>query len=202
MGPSLFFYLFSYRAFPGPYPTCPLHSCKGSWSHLSPWKFEGWPLEVFGQKEFQLWPPECHQPLSGSCSAGEILPFTGSFSNRRHAGIVRAQLPFLARSREAGVCPECLRAAGAGGRDEVMALAGLQGHSHSAYCCFQQSHICFQHLGKFMLPFNGKKRNPYAHFNLQLVLHFSWFGWDIIYANQSTCFGKKKEEKWLLREKR
>lgn len=30
------------------------------------------------------------------------------------------------------MCPECLRAAGAGGRDEVMALAGIQGHSHSA----------------------------------------------------------------------
>lgn len=30
------------------------------------------------------------------------------------------------------MCPECLRAAGAGGRDEVMAPAGIQGHSHSA----------------------------------------------------------------------
>lgn len=68
-----------------------------------------------------------------------------------------------------------------------------------SYCCFQRSHICFQHLGKFTWPFNGNKRDPRAYIwtrrcNLLLVLHFSWFGWDIIYANQSTCFGKKRRK--------
>lgn len=134
MGPALFLNSFSYTAFPCPYSNCPLHSCKGSWSHLSPSKkkygdvwtgdvwTEGIPIQAPGAPSAAVW----------SCSGSKIPPFMGSFSNRRHAGIVRAQLPFLARSREAGVCLECLRAAGAGGRDEVMALAGIQGHSHSA----------------------------------------------------------------------
>lgn len=149
---------------------------------------EGIPIQAPGAPSATVW----------SCSASKIPPLMGSFSNRRHAGIVRAQLQFLAHSREARVCLECLRAAGAGGRDEVMACRD-SGPLTLSYCCFQQSHICFQHLGKFILPFNGNKRNPRAHiwtqhFNLLLVLHFSCFGWDIIYANPSTCFGKERRK--------
>lgn len=127
MGPSLFLNPFSYTAFPGPSSTCPLHFCKGSWSHLSASKFDHW--RFLDRRNSSS---GTRSPISRCLGAAQPVKFPHSRAPFPTGGIVRAQLPFLARSREAGVCPECLRAAGAGGRDEVMALAGIQGHSHSA----------------------------------------------------------------------
>lgn len=42
MGLSIFLNFFSYTAFPSPYSNCPLHSCKGSCSHLSPSESDHW----------------------------------------------------------------------------------------------------------------------------------------------------------------
>lgn len=127
MGPSIFSNSFSYTAFPGPYSNCPLHSCKGSWLHLSPSIFFHWRFSDIANSNSGT-----QSAISRCLGAAQPVEFLHSWARFPTGGIVRDQLPFLARSREAAVCLECLRAAGAGGRDEVMALAGIQGHSHSA----------------------------------------------------------------------
>lgn len=136
---------------------------------------EGIPIQAPGAPSAAVW----------SCSGSEIPPFMGSFSNRRHAGIVRAQLPFLARSREAGVCLECLRAAGAGGRDEVMALAGIQGHSHSAIAASSKATFAsniWESLYCLLMAIKESPcpyLNPALQFTIGSTFQLLWMGYNL-----------------------
>lgn len=208
MGPSLFLNSF-------------LHSLPKSLFQVSPGflqrqlvtfvTLKTWPLGIFGQeKEFKSWHPEPHQPLSGSRSAGEIPPFMGSFSNRRQAGMARAQLHSWHVAAGGRSVPGMFKRSwrhrwGHGSCRDPGTLT-------LSYCCFQQSlstasfaSNIWESLCCLLMAIKGIPVpifEPGALIHYWLYISAGFYGQDIIYANQSTCFGKKKEEKWLLREKR
>lgn len=72
------------------------------------------------------------------------------------------------------MCLECLWAAGAGGRDEVMALAGIQGHSHSAIAASSKATLASKHLGKFTLNLMAIKGIPMPIFECGTSIYY-WF---------------------------
>lgn len=138
MGPSLFLTSFSYTAFPSPYSNCPLDSCKGSWSHLSPWKSDRW---KFSDRRRNL-NPGTQSPISRCLGAAQPVKFLHSWDHFPTGG-TQALSELSSHSWHAA----------AGGRTVPGMFKGSrswrQGWGNGScrdpgtltlsYCCFQQS---------------------------------------------------------------